>query len=194
MPDATCRAPRGAAPIAALTMQFDRACRRVLDRVRQEIAQHLADERRVRIHTDRAACRSRNAVPCWRRVPANSRRSCSNNGAHFEVRELQLDGARFELADIEQRIEQSRHGVDGLLLLSRISRHSSSEIIRRSAPLSRPSACNGWRRSWLAVARKRLLARLACSASRRASLSAFSTRLRSVTSRIAAATSMLPPC
>ena len=59
----------------------------------------------------------------------------------------------------------------------KISRYSSSLFIRRRAPLSRPSVCRGWRRSWLAVARKRLLARLACSASRRASLSAFSVSL-----------------
>ena len=50
---------------------------------------------------------------------------------------------------------------------------------------SRLIVCNGWRRSWLAAARNRDLARLACSACRLAASNATAVCLRTLTSSIA---------
>ena len=50
---------------------------------------------------------------------------------HVEVGELELDGAGFELADVEQRIQQSRHRVDGLFLLAQ---HLAAFLVADHAP------------------------------------------------------------
>ena len=67
---------------------------------------------------------------------------------------------------------------------------SSSMLRPRRAPTNMPSACTGWRRSWLAAARKRDLATLACSAisfwrCRSSTRSRFSKRRRNDAIRLA---------
>jgi len=54
-----------------------------------------------------------------------------------------------------------------------------------STPTSRLIACNGWRRSWLAEARKRVLATLACSRAWVLTVSSPTSRLFSKASSMA---------
>jgi hypothetical protein len=69
------------------------------------------------------------------------------------------------------------------LIWSRYWRRRSSSMSGERARSARPSMpCSGVRSSWLVLARKALLARLAASASSRARASAASNSRRSVTS------------
>ena len=58
----------------------------------------------------------------------------------------------------------------------------SPVTLRASSPCNSASVCSGWRRSWLAAARKRDLARLAASAACLASSTAAAACLRRVMS------------
>ena len=61
----------------------------------------------------------------------------------LEVGELELDGAGLELADVEQRVEQPRHRVDGLLLLAqhleafRVADHAAQGAVQQPERLQR---------------------------------------------------------
>ena len=84
-----------------------------------------------------------------------------------------LDGAGLDLVDVEQRVQHARHGAQRLVEpRDQLLRAVSPSTVFASSPCSRASVCSGWRRSWLAAARKRDLATLASSACRLAASSA----------------------
>jgi len=106
--------------------------------------------------------------------------------------QLRLDRPGFESADIQQGVEQPRRvswpAIGGVR--ARADPARSGEFLHDA--LIKWMACNGWRKSWLAVAKNRLLARWLVRLSRVPAPGVADAR-RSVMSRIAAATKCSAP-
>jgi hypothetical protein len=128
------------------------------------------------------------------------------NGGHRKIGRLGSDRSGLELADVEQGIEQSRHGPDCLLLLRQgfdrvvIGRAPAQGAIEQFESLQRLTqiVTGGGEKAALALVgpvgalTRRSASTRAASAASRATMSSASTRLRSVTSRMAAATRVRP--
>ena len=123
-----------------------------------------------RQRSDEAARRRlRTRTPCATRA---------NSGASATRARSRRQRAGFEPRQVEQLRELRLERVDGAL---RRCRPAAPARRRVRAPRARrrysPSACSGWRRSWLAAASSWLLARFAASAAARASMRGARLRL-----------------
>ena len=104
--------------------------------------------------------------PLLRATGAYSKRTRSNTAAERNRRDARLDDSGIEPRDVQQRVEQLLHRIRPswrMLPMTWRSRVGQRRVLAAPAT-NRPSACSGWRRSWLAAARKRDLAMLASSA------------------------------
>ena len=150
--------------------------------VRKQVADHLLEQTRIAVDRKAARDHAQGKPLCLRMigefVPQPLKQIVDREIDYFGV-----DGAGLDLVDVEQRVQHARHGAqrlveprDQLLRLFSFDRSSPSK------PCSRARVCSGWRRSWLAAARKRDFATLASSACRLAASSASAVRRRSVMS------------
>ena len=174
-----------AGPFAGLDHDRDAALRRELDGIAGEIQQHLFQPRLV---TDHARRQSLVDIACdletlALRAHGEQFGQVFDHGGKRERPRFEIETAGFDPGEIEDFLDQRQQRVAGRLHRARIgrlfgvSRVSSSRSAMPIMPLS------GVRISWLAIARKRDLARFAASDWSRASPSASSDMTRSVTSR-----------
>src|SRR6185295_10525713 len=95
---------------------------RVLDRIGDEVAQDLPNERRIRVDAVGGGLHREMQSLAARKSCELSPQLLKQAG-DVEIGNVGFDGTGFELADVEERIQQARHGADRkLLLLERIHR------------------------------------------------------------------------
>ncbi len=124
---------------------------------------------------------------------ANSSRRLRSSGATAKSVISGRIAPDSSFADVEQAVQELGHRLHRTLLLCERLGDVAVAAIRRSVPFNNEMVWTGCRRSWLAMARNRLFARLARSASRRAAISSASIWRRSLTSRTTATTSLCTP-
>ncbi len=89
-----------------------------LMRIRDEVADHLADRAMHRNARGRRTLSTSRCRPLLAASAANSRRISSNSWATLKSDEFRLRSRPdSQLADVEQRIQQAGHRTDGLLVL-----------------------------------------------------------------------------
>ena len=92
------------APLFAV--HFDRSVPRVLDGIRQQVAQHLSDERCVGMHEYLRRIEQQ-AQPLAGRYAGEIAPQFFEQGRDFEVRKFDCDCSRLEFADVEQGAQQA---------------------------------------------------------------------------------------
>ena len=158
------------APLSASTVDDDLAGLGELDRVAQQVEQHLAQPGRV---ADDAAGRPRSTryaelEPLLRRARATRSSAASTQSPEVERLALELELPGLDLGEVEDVVDDVQEGVAapaddlGELALLGVSAVSSS------SPVMPITAFIGVRISWLMLPRNALFAWVAASASSRA--------------------------
>ena len=81
------------------------------------LREYLADERRIAVHAVVRRPRPRSSIPLLAATRRELAAQLLEQRRDLEVRDLGLDRAGLELADVEQRVQQPRHRADRLALV-----------------------------------------------------------------------------
>ena len=143
-------------------------CHRVAHRVRDQVAQDALEQHRIGVA--RHAARARRAAQRLALAPRRSKsiRSRSSSAASAKSRGSGLTAPASSLEMSSSALNRPSSASTDALMLCTTSRTRGRRPGRRARAANRPSACSGWRRSWLAAAKNWVLARFAISASLRA--------------------------
>ena len=156
----------------------------VLDRVADEVSEHALEQREIDVHDAPLVLGELQAQPglVRDRTELVGQDAEQPVQAHVARAALQHPASSCDRSSRPWKSPPSA-AVD-CCMRARISRACGSMACCSSAKVNSDSACTGWRRSWLAAARKRLLASTADSARSRCSRTSSSSAAFSRLSRI----------
>ena len=142
-----------------------------LDRVADQVGQHLLQPRRIadrRRPARRGRCRRSARAPSGARASASGLSASAIDRAQRERHRLELELARLDLREVEDVVEDRQQRIGRARRSSRQSRCSAVSSLSSASSVMPMMPFIGVRISWLMLARNSLLARLASIALSRA--------------------------